>query len=274
MADETLRAAGLRVVRGVELGRRPDAAGAGTTSCTGRDANWWGFGPGAHSHVSGVRWWNVKHPARYAAHARVGREPGRRPRDARRRRRGYTERVMLGVRMREGLRRVRADRAGARPSPQLAGWGLVDPRARRGRPRRAHPARPAAWPTPWSANSSPDAPIVTRLRDAPIGRTTSRTTRRSDARSALRVNATESLPPTVIVAVPLRATATVGPEQVPCETRTVDHVAVRAAGQAGLHGDGPRVGVRCSSRRSRAPRVNAIRLSPSSYQLRSGARPT
>ncbi len=25
-------------------------------------ADWWGFGPGAHSHVGGVRWWNVKHP--------------------------------------------------------------------------------------------------------------------------------------------------------------------------------------------------------------------
>ncbi len=29
--------------------------------------NWWGAGPGAHSHVGGVRWWNVKHPERYAA---------------------------------------------------------------------------------------------------------------------------------------------------------------------------------------------------------------
>ncbi|MGH3372538.1 MAG: radical SAM family heme chaperone HemW, partial [Nocardioidaceae bacterium] len=30
-------------------------------------ADWWGVGPGAHSHVGGVRWWNVKHPAAYAA---------------------------------------------------------------------------------------------------------------------------------------------------------------------------------------------------------------
>lgn len=29
--------------------------------------NWWGIGPGAHSHVGRARWWNVKHPARYAA---------------------------------------------------------------------------------------------------------------------------------------------------------------------------------------------------------------
>lgn len=31
-----------------------------------RDWNWWGFGPGAHSHLSGVRWWNRKHPLAYA----------------------------------------------------------------------------------------------------------------------------------------------------------------------------------------------------------------
>ena len=28
--------------------------------------DWWGYGPGAHSHIAGVRWWNVKHPAAYA----------------------------------------------------------------------------------------------------------------------------------------------------------------------------------------------------------------
>ena len=31
------------------------------------DGDWWGLGPGAHSHLAGRRWWNVKHPARYAA---------------------------------------------------------------------------------------------------------------------------------------------------------------------------------------------------------------
>ena len=39
--------------------------GAGTTCSTGPAADWWGFGPGAHSHVGGVRWWNVKHPPAY-----------------------------------------------------------------------------------------------------------------------------------------------------------------------------------------------------------------
>jgi oxygen-independent coproporphyrinogen-3 oxidase len=32
-----------------------------------RSQDWWGFGPGAHSHIGGVRWWNAKHPTTYAA---------------------------------------------------------------------------------------------------------------------------------------------------------------------------------------------------------------
>ncbi len=41
---------------------------------TGGD--WWGFGPGAHSHVGGVRWWNVKHPSAYAQRLAQGHSPG------------------------------------------------------------------------------------------------------------------------------------------------------------------------------------------------------
>ena len=44
-------------------------------------ADWWGVGPGAHSHVRGVRWWNVKHPAAYAG--AIGRQVSARPRVAR-----------------------------------------------------------------------------------------------------------------------------------------------------------------------------------------------
>ncbi|WP_307789069.1 radical SAM family heme chaperone HemW [Glycomyces salinus] len=29
--------------------------------------HWWGAGPGAHSHLPGLRWWNHKHPSTYAA---------------------------------------------------------------------------------------------------------------------------------------------------------------------------------------------------------------
>ena len=37
--------------------------------------HWWGVGPGAHSHVGGVRWWNVKHPAAYAQRLASGVSP-------------------------------------------------------------------------------------------------------------------------------------------------------------------------------------------------------
>jgi oxygen-independent coproporphyrinogen-3 oxidase len=89
------------------------------------DANWWGFGPGAHSHVSGVRWWNVKHPTRYAAALEAGRSPaaGRETLDTAAR---YTERIMLGVRMRSGLPAYELTDHARGALPQLASWGLID----------------------------------------------------------------------------------------------------------------------------------------------------
>ncbi|MBC7375016.1 MAG: coproporphyrinogen III oxidase, partial [Frankiales bacterium] len=41
-----------------------------------RGHDWWGVGPGAHSHVGGVRWWNVKHPKAYAERLAAGVSPG------------------------------------------------------------------------------------------------------------------------------------------------------------------------------------------------------
>ena len=37
--------------------------------------DWWGVGPGAHSHLDGVRWWNVKRPATWAARVAAGESP-------------------------------------------------------------------------------------------------------------------------------------------------------------------------------------------------------
>ncbi|HEX3588157.1 MAG TPA: radical SAM family heme chaperone HemW [Pseudonocardiaceae bacterium] len=65
-------------------------------------ADWWGAGPGAHSHVGGVRWWNVKHPARYATTLAEGRSPaaGREVlADADR----TIERILLELRLSDGL---------------------------------------------------------------------------------------------------------------------------------------------------------------------------
>jgi coproporphyrinogen III oxidase-like Fe-S oxidoreductase len=67
---------------------------------TGGD--WWGVGPGAHSHVGGVRWWNVRHPAAYAERIAAGLSPAhaRELLDGETRR---VERVLLELRIRDGL---------------------------------------------------------------------------------------------------------------------------------------------------------------------------
>ncbi|OJV98620.1 MAG: coproporphyrinogen III oxidase [Microbacterium sp. 67-17] len=67
-----------------------------------RGHDWWGFGPGAHSHVGGVRFWNVRHPAAYAQRLAAGDSPGAGlevPDEEAR----LLERVMLRVRTVEGL---------------------------------------------------------------------------------------------------------------------------------------------------------------------------
>jgi putative oxygen-independent coproporphyrinogen III oxidase len=65
-------------------------------------ADWWGAGPGAHSHVGGVRWWNVKHPTSYAARLAECSSPAaaREVLDSSARR---MEDVLLRIRLREGL---------------------------------------------------------------------------------------------------------------------------------------------------------------------------
>ncbi|MFC4137238.1 MULTISPECIES: radical SAM family heme chaperone HemW [unclassified Microbacterium] len=65
-------------------------------------SDWWGFGPGAHSHVAGLRWWNVKHPAAYAQRLAAGESPaaGRERPDENAR---MLERVLLRSRLSEGI---------------------------------------------------------------------------------------------------------------------------------------------------------------------------
>lgn len=67
-----------------------------------RDGNWWGAGPGAHSHLDGTRFYNVKHPARYAATISGGELPIK---DSERltAEDRHTEKIMLGLRLAEGI---------------------------------------------------------------------------------------------------------------------------------------------------------------------------
>ncbi|HEU4347063.1 MAG TPA: radical SAM family heme chaperone HemW [Actinoplanes sp.] len=95
---------------------------------TGGD--WWGLGPGAHSHVGGVRWWNVKHPSAYAKRLADGVSPGHgrevlTPADR------HTEDVMLRVRLAGGLPLATLDETGLAGAARALGDGLLDPEAYR-----------------------------------------------------------------------------------------------------------------------------------------------
>jgi oxygen-independent coproporphyrinogen-3 oxidase len=102
-----------------------------------RGDDWWGIGPGAHSYVAapptaethaGVRWWNVKHPRRYAALLEAGSSPGA-ARELLTSEDGELERVMLGVRLREGLPLDALSDGGRRAVAGQVARGLLDGRA-------------------------------------------------------------------------------------------------------------------------------------------------
>jgi putative oxygen-independent coproporphyrinogen III oxidase len=65
------------------------------------DGDWWGLGPGAHSHVGGTRWWNVRHPAAYADRIARAASPGQ-AREVLSAAERQLERVMLRLRLADG----------------------------------------------------------------------------------------------------------------------------------------------------------------------------
>ena len=67
-----------------------------------RGHHWWGIGPGAHSHVAGVRWWNVKHPRAYASRLAAGLSPCQ-AREVLSPEQRRVERVLLELRLADGL---------------------------------------------------------------------------------------------------------------------------------------------------------------------------
>jgi oxygen-independent coproporphyrinogen-3 oxidase len=89
-----------------------------------RGGDWWGVGPGAHSHVGGVRWWNVKHPAAYADRLGAGVSPAH-ARETLSAQDRYVERVLLELRLREGLALDVLDDAGRAAAPDQVERGLV-----------------------------------------------------------------------------------------------------------------------------------------------------
>jgi oxygen-independent coproporphyrinogen-3 oxidase len=125
LADDLLAAAGLDWYEVSNWARRPESACRHNLAYW-RGTDWWGVGPGAHSHVGGVRWWNVKHPTAYAARLRDGASPAlaREVLGAETRR---VERVLLETRLRDGLPTAVLDDGGRAAVPGLVARGLLEP---------------------------------------------------------------------------------------------------------------------------------------------------
>lgn len=88
-------------------------------------ADWWGLGPGAHSHVDGVRWWNVKHPRAYAARLLDGASPGA-GRELLTAGERHTEDVLLRIRLADGVDLATLDEQGRRGAARALADGLLD----------------------------------------------------------------------------------------------------------------------------------------------------
>lgn len=101
IAEELLKAAGLSWYE-ISNWAAGDEARCRHNLLYWTGGDWWGAGPGAHSHVGGTRWWNVKHPAAYAARLAAGTSPAHArevlPAEDR-----AVERVMLELRLASGF---------------------------------------------------------------------------------------------------------------------------------------------------------------------------
>lgn len=124
IAEERLAAAGFRWYE-VSNWATTDAARCRHNELYWTGADWWGAGPGAHSHVGGVRWWNVKHPGAYAQALTEGRSPGAGRElltDEDRR----VERILLELRLADGCPLDLLAPAGARAAERALADGLLE----------------------------------------------------------------------------------------------------------------------------------------------------
>ncbi|MDT0168741.1 radical SAM family heme chaperone HemW [Pseudarthrobacter sp. BRE9] len=127
LADQLITEAGLGWYEVSNWARTPEQACRHNLAYW-RGDDWWGIGPGAHSHMGGVRWWNVKHPSAYANRLSQGLSPaaGRETLDAETR---NLERVMLEARLQTGLDVSTLSAGGRHEVAGLIAAGLVDPAA-------------------------------------------------------------------------------------------------------------------------------------------------
>ncbi len=129
IADELLTAAGLDWYEVSNWARTPaQRCRHNVHYWTGGD--WWGIGPGAHSHLAGERWWNLKHPAAYARRLAAGESPAA-DRELLTDEERRTERVLLELRLSDGLPVPVLDAHGRGQVARLVDEGLLTRRTER-----------------------------------------------------------------------------------------------------------------------------------------------
>jgi putative oxygen-independent coproporphyrinogen III oxidase len=88
--------------------------------------DWWGAGPGAHSHIGGVRWWNVLHPRAWSERLADATSPAA-ARETPGEEELRLERVMLGLRLRAGVALRELTQRGRSAAARHVADGLLEP---------------------------------------------------------------------------------------------------------------------------------------------------
>ncbi|MEN9989169.1 MAG: hypothetical protein RL508_148 [Actinomycetota bacterium] len=128
MAEAAFTAAGFQWYELSNWAKSPELASQHNVAYW-QGKNWWGYGPGAHSHVGGVRWWNQKHPSSYVKSlAQIGSPAlGRETLSATTQ---LEEQVLLQIRLRSGLNNQVLKDLGVYQPQIIAGLiadGLIEP---------------------------------------------------------------------------------------------------------------------------------------------------
>jgi putative oxygen-independent coproporphyrinogen III oxidase len=123
LADKKFNAAGLQWYEVSNWSRAGSSCRHNVAYWQG--ANWWGAGPGAHSHIDGRRWWNVKHPTAYRERIENSLAPMQEqeiltPEEKSR------EAIMLLIRLPGGLTRAALDSAQATCIEEYVAAGDID----------------------------------------------------------------------------------------------------------------------------------------------------
>ena len=90
--------------------------------------NWWGLGAGAHSHVDGRRFWNVKHPAAYTQKVIESGNPMH-DQELLTRDEARSEEIMLQIRLAKGLSLSALSESEAKSLPTFLAEGYLLPSA-------------------------------------------------------------------------------------------------------------------------------------------------